>query len=202
VGEFGWTIDPREGASTTIPFVLYPKQAEFLRWLRERETAKENGVAEKSRDVGLTWLCCAYALHGWLFRDGFRCGFGSRKLELVDKIGEAKCIFEKIRFMLRMLPSWMLPEGFNWRKDDTFAALRNPVNGSSISGEGGDEIGRGDRASIYFVDESAFLERSELIAASLSQTTNCRIDVSTPNGPGNEFARLRHSGNVSVFTFH
>ena len=70
--------------------------------------------------------------------------------------------------------------------------------GSSISGEAGDGIGRGDRSSLYFVDESAFLERPELVEASLSQTTNCRIDVSTPHGMANPFAEKRHSGMVKV----
>ena len=70
-----------------------------------------------------------------------------------------------------------------------------------ITGESGDGIGRGDRASLYIIDESAFLERPELIDASLSQTTNCRIDVSTPNGYNNPFANKRFSGKISVFTF-
>jgi phage terminase large subunit len=70
-----------------------------------------------------------------------------------------------------------------------------------MSGEAGDGIGRGDRASLYFLDEAAFLERSELIDASLSHTTRCRIDISTPNGMANSFAQRRHSGKFKVFTF-
>ncbi|MDP1260138.1 TerL protein, partial [Klebsiella quasipneumoniae] len=52
------------------------------------------------------------------------------------------------------------------------------------------------------VDESAFLERPELVDASLSATTNCRQDISTPNGNANSFAIRRHSGKIKVFTFH
>ena len=36
----------------------------------------------------------------------------------------------------------------------------------------------------------------------LSQTSNCKIDVATPNGNGNPFYNQRHSGKVTVFTFH
>jgi hypothetical protein len=77
-----------------------------------------------------------------------------------------------------------------------------PETDSIISGEAGDNIGRGDRASIYFVDEAAFLARPALVDAALSQTTNCRIDVSTPCGMANSFAKKRHSGKISIFTMH
>lgn len=77
-----------------------------------------------------------------------------------------------------------------------------PSTGSAIVGEAGDGIGRGDRAGIYFVDEAAFLERPQLVEASLSQTTNCRIDVSTPNGLANPFAEKVRSGKFDTFTFH
>ena len=77
-------------------FKLFPKQEEFLRWLQEREANEEDGLAEKCRDVGFTWLCCVYALHGWLFRKGFKAGFGSRVLKLVDRKGDPDTIFEEV----------------------------------------------------------------------------------------------------------
>ena len=198
---YGRTFDPRL-PQPLIPFRLFPRQREFLAWLAEREAAQEEGLAEKSRDVGFTWLCCAYALHGWLFRPGFSAGFGSRKLELVDRLGDPSCIFEKIRILLRHLPAWQLPRGFKWSEHDNHARLLNPETGAVITGEGGDEIGRGGRASIFFVDEAAFLERPARVEAALSQTTHCRIWVSTPNGPGNPFYRKRFGGKIEVFTFH
>jgi hypothetical protein len=76
-----------------------------------------------------------------------------------------------------------------------------PNTGSIITGESGDGIGRGDRTSIYLVDESAWLPHPELVEASLSQTTNCRLDISTPRGMNNPFARKRFGGKVKVFSF-
>lgn len=198
---YGKTYDPRL-SEPLIPFKLFPRQVEFLTWLREREAAQEDGLAEKSRDVGFTWLCCAYALHGWLFRPGFAAGFGSRKLALVDLIGDPDTIFEKVRILYRNLPGWMLPAGFRETDHDNHCRIINPANGATITGEGGDEIGRGGRKTIYFVDEAAFLEHAGKIEASLSQTTRCRIWVSTPNGPGNPFARKRFGGKLPVFSFH
>jgi hypothetical protein len=201
VNQWGWTYDPRETVST-LPFLLFPRQEVFLRWMTAREAAQEDGLVEKSRDMGVSWLCCAYALHGWLFREGCKCGFGSRKLDLVDKLGDPDCLFEKLRFLLRHLPAWMRPPGFRWKRHDHFCKLVNPANGATITGEGGDNIGRGGRASLYFVDEAAFLAHPQQVDAALSQTTRCRIDVSTPNGTGNPFYRKRHSGAIPVFTFH
>jgi hypothetical protein len=203
INQWVWTFDPmKRFGLANIPFDLFPKQAEFLVWLAEREQTQTDGLIEKSRDMGVSWLCCLYALHGWLFREGFAAGFGSRKLEYVDEKGNHKSLFEKFRIALRNLPNWMLPVGFKWKVHDCFAKLINPENGSTITGEGGDAIGRGDRATIYFVDEAAFLERPQLVERSLSQTTNVRIDVSTPNGPGNPFCEKRFSGKVPVFTLH
>jgi len=94
-----------------------------------------------------------------------------------------------------------LGHNFDPQKHAPHMRINFPATGASISGEAGDGIGRGDRSSLFFVDESAFLERPELVEASLSQTTNCRIDVSTPHGMANPFAEKRHSGMVKVFTF-
>lgn len=52
------------------------------------------------------------------------------------------------------------------------------------------------------MDEAAFLQRPLLIDAALSQTTRCRIDLSSVNGMSNPFAQKRHSGKIPVFTFH
>ena len=201
VNRWAMTYDPREPIPVQ-PFDLFPKQAQFLEWLTERERLQEDGLLEKSRDMGASWLCCAYALHGWLFRPGYQVGFGSRKLEYVDEKGDPKSIFEKLRLLLEYLPSWMVPAGFNWKEHSCHAKLINPANGATITGEGGDQLGRGARSSIYFVDEAAFLERPQLVDRALSQTTRCRIDVSTPNGDGNPFAQKRRGGRVPVFTLH
>jgi phage terminase large subunit len=55
---------------------------------------------------------------------------------------------------------------------------------------------------LFFVDEAAFPERPHMVEASLSQTTYCRIDISTPNGMGNSFAQKRFEGKIDVFTYH
>lgn len=203
ISDWGMTFDPRNaeiGIETTVPFVLFKRQAEFVEWVVARWKAREDGLAEKSRDMGVSWLCISVAAWMWLFHDGVVIGFGSRKEEYVDKIGDPKSLFWKARQFINLLPIEFRPAGYSESKHAPHMRILNPENGSAIIGEAGDNIGRGNRASVYFKDESAFYDRPELIDAALSQTSNCKIDVSTPNGAGNPFYRRRHSGKVPVFT--
>jgi hypothetical protein len=153
----------------------------------------EEWLTEKSRDAGVSYLCCGYALNRWLFSDGFKATFGSRKAEYVDKSGQPDSLFEKIRIMLRRQPEWMLPDGFTWARDSLFMRLVNPATGAIISGEGGEDMGRGGRSSLYIVDEAAFLPNAESVEKALSGNTDCVGWVSSVNGMGNLFARKRHS---------
>jgi hypothetical protein len=204
VDDWGMTFDPRNaevGLPTTIPFVLFQRQREFLEWLLARWKGREDGLVEKSRDMGVTWLCVAFSVWLWIFWDGTVTGFGSRKEEYVDKIGDPKSIFEKIRKYIDLLPEEFQPIGWNNGKHAPFMRIINPVNDAVIVGEAGDNIGRGNRTSIYFKDESAFYEHPDAIDAALSQTSNVKIDVSTPSGAGNPFYRKRHGGRIPVFVF-
>ena len=198
------TYDPRRKGKKikTIPFILFPKQVEFIRWLYEKDDLQEDGICEKSRDAGATWLCMAYAVWSFLFEDEASTSFGSRKEALVDKIGDPKCMFEKGRAILRNIPAEFMPRGFRMDKHATFLKFINPENGSSITGEAGDQIGRGGRSTRYFVDEAAFLERQDTVDAALSENSDVKIFVSTPNGLGNAFHKKRFSGEYDVFTFN
>lgn len=201
ISDWCWTSDPRDPDQITRPFDLFPRQVDMVRWLQELERDQMSGLVEKCRDSGVTWLCAAYAVWGWLFRPGFVAGVGSRQLHLVDKKGDPDTIFDKVRFILRHIPVEMMPAGFNPRIHDNLCMLLNPETRAVIRGEGGDQIGRGGRASIYFVDEHAFLEHPESVDRALSQTTRVQVDVSTPNGPGNTFYRKRFGGSARVFVF-
>ncbi|MCR4299297.1 MAG: hypothetical protein NUV75_11225 [Gallionella sp.] len=204
IQDWGMTFDPRNaevGLPTTIPFILFPRQENFINWLLERWQSREDGLTEKSRDMGVTWLCVAFAVWMWLFWEGTVIGFGSRKEEYVDKIDDPKCIFDKVRKFINNLPFEFKPAGWDERKHAPHMRIINAENDSIIVGEAGDNIGRGNRTSIYFKDESAFYEHPETIDSALSQTSNVKIDVSTPNGSGNPFYRKRHSGKIPVFVF-
>lgn len=204
INDWGITFDPRNAdieQPTMIPFVLFDRQREWIRYVIRKWRAREPGLTEKSRDMGISWLAVGLGCALCIFFDGLNIGYGSRLVEYVDKIGFPKALFYKARAFMRYLP----PEfkaGFEEKRDSPHMLLKFPDTGSTMAGEGGDNIGRGDRASIYFVDEAAHLERPMLVEAALSQTTNCQMDMSSVCGMDNPFAQKRHAGKIEVFTFH
>lgn len=203
IGDWGMTYDPRNierGLPGVIPFILFPKQIECINWILEKWKEQKPGLIEKSRDMGISWVTTSLAASLCLFTHGIAIGFGSRKEDYVDKAGAPKSLFWKARFFIEHLPKEFRG---NWdmRRDNSHMKISFPDTGSTIGGEAGDGIGRGDRTSLHFVDEAAHLERAHLTEASLSQTTNCRIDLSSVNGMNNVFAEKRHSGKVEVFIF-
>ena len=202
-----WTFDPRNADSEQmpvhLPFMLRPRQRELLRWLEDREKTRTSGLIEKTRDEGMSFTVLGFMLHRLLTVPGWTGAVGSRKQDLVDKIGDMKALIPKVRYMLYRLPPWMreaFMPGFDEKTHDAFLKLINPHTEGSITGEAGDEMGRGGRASLYFVDEWAFIPRAKKVNAAISQNSDVRIKGSTPNGVGNLMYVERHSGRFAVFS--
>lgn len=190
------TYDPRNAGSdkpSNMPFVLFDRQKDMIAFLSQLIEEQENGLVEKCRDMGATWVCCAFSVYMFLFHPGSAIGWGSRKEALVDRIGDPDSIFEKMRMIFRSLPKGFMPSGFD-EKSMSYMKIINPENGSTITGESGDNIGRGGRSLIYFKDEAAHYERPEKIEAALADNTNVQIDISSVNGLGNVFHRRREAG--------
>src|ERR1700744_1428831 len=201
--DWGVTFDPRQvekGQPSFIPFLLFPIQEEWVHWFVKTWKEQRPGLTEKSREMGLSWLTVATACTLCLFNEGMVIGVGSRKEEYVDKRGDPKSLLFKARQFVTSLPV-EFRGSFNEREHAPYMRVQFPDTDSIITGESGDGIGRGGRTGIFMVDESAHIPRAELIEASLSQTTNCRHDISTPLGMNNPFARKRFGGKVDVFTF-
>ncbi len=203
--DWGCTYDPRHlrrGLPATMPFLLMPRQEELAEWVLRHWRAGEDGVCEKSRDGGASWLLIALASALCLFNDGMAIGCGSRKSELVDVLGNLDSLLEKARMFITLLP---VEFQCGWIRNFHGGHMKIlfPQTRSSITGEAGDGIGRGGRKSIYIVDEAAHLERPQLIEASLSATTDCRIDISSVNGMLNPFAEKTHSWPAQhIFRLH
>jgi hypothetical protein len=197
------TYDPRnpsKGLPAKMPFIPFPKQIDLIRFvLGDLMDGQNDGLVEKSRDMGATWICAGISVWLWLYKPGSSVGWGSRKEQLVDKLGDPDSIFEKIRMIVRHLPWYAVPKGFSEKEHMHFMKCINPANESTITGEAGDNIGRGGRKSIYFKDESAHYERPELIEASLGDNTNVQVDISSVCGEGTVFHRKRLSGSVKTF---
>ena len=198
INSWCWTYDPREIPSN-LPFVMFPRQQEYILWRESHIAQNQGGIIEKSRDAGVTWLNCASQVFHFLFQPDYKGAIGSRKEQNVDSIGDLDSIFEKMRFILRCLPTWIVkPSTY----EDHFCKLLNHSNGASIIGEAGDNQGRGGRSTVRDADEAAFYEHAMAIDRAISQNSNVIFYTSTINGMNTQHAKKRFSGEWDVFTFH
>lgn len=203
------TADPRPTAPLySVPFIPFDFQIDGLSWLWELVFEKhQDGLVEKSRDLGLSWLVCGFAVYNWLYAPKarpFTAHFGSKKEDAVDKRGDMSSLFEKMRFLILNLPEWMLPVGFNAQQHMTYMRIVNPFSGSAITGESSnDNFARSGRNTMVIFDEFAVFPGGGYSAwTAASQSTRSRIAISTPYGMNNKFAELRHTPGMNVRTFH
>lgn len=200
IQDWCYTYNPRNvgtGIPVVMPFLLFDKQREMVRWLNERVENQDDGLCEKSRDMGATWLCVAYSVWLWRFHAGSAVGWGSRKQDLVDRIGDPDSIFEKIRIILKYLPNFALPLGFKEKEHSHMMRLVNPENGASITGEVGDNIGRGGRKLIYFKDEAQPLD-AKILTPSGWQTMGDMHVGSIVCGPDGGRRSVTHINDVGM----
>jgi hypothetical protein len=196
---WAWTADPRPDSPLyTVPFILFRFQEEGIDWLENLVfRLRSDGLIDKARDTGVSWLMVAWAVYHWLFgtrQNPFLALFGSRKEELVDKLGDMSTLFEKMRFVIRLIPSWMLPDGFS---DDHMGYLRivNPETGSMLTGESSNpNFGRAGRyTAIIFDEHAAFPDGGYMAWTASSQSSKSKISVSTPQGRLTKQAQLRYT---------
>lgn len=206
IRDWGVTLDPRNikrGLPALIPLIPFGVQVDWMQWILERWRAGENGLTDKSRDMGGS--VCAMALFSTLalFHENFIAGVGSRKEDLVDRVGDPDTLFYKVRVFLSHLP---VEFRGGWSEGDKAVSshmkVEIPETGSVIKGEAGVNIGRGGRSSIYLVDEAAHLTSPASVDAALSMNTDTRLDLSSANGMNNPFAEKRFGDKVPVFTLH
>lgn len=204
INDWGMTYDPRNVGTSTpaaMPFVLFPRQREWIDKVVEKWGKREPLITEKSRDAGVSWLAVSIGASICILFNGATIGYGSKLLDLTDNLGDPKSLFWKARYFIQNIPAEFRP-GWDISRHAPHKRIMFPHSGSAMTGEGGDEIGRGGRTSLFFVDESAHIERPKKVDAALSATTMCRIDISSANGTANPFYQRRSSGKIEVFTFH
>lgn len=199
---FAWTFDPRpEHEPFHLPFIMFDYQKEAVRWIIEHIDNGKDGLVEKSRDMGASWLLFVWVpLWYWLFRDGVNILVGSYKEALVDDRSQDS-LFGKMDYALSTLPNWLLPKKFNKDKHRTKLKLLNPSNQNQITGDTmNPSFGRGSRKTVILFDELGFWDYAKDAWESSGDATSCRIANSTPHGY-NYYSMLRQSG-MDVITLH
>ena len=192
-----WTYDPRISPAW-MPMELWPRQAEYLRWLCLRLRTPGPSTVVKPRDIGASWLGAAFGVWCLLFLEGASIGYSSRKLMYVES-GSIDSTFGKIRAILSYLPKWMRPETKSAKTPMPF--ILSAATGTEIKGEGGDNVGRGGRCTIYILDEFAYMEHQAEVESAVSEAAGSVVYCSTYGAPTDRFRRLTEAPGVPSFRF-
>ncbi len=173
-----------------IPFHF---QINFARWIElvmsTTANGRGDGVVEKSRDMGASWLMCAYIAWNWLFADVFVAGVISKKAEDVDKSGSSGTLFYKIRSLIGMedqvpvplrMPSWMVPQMNDRESYSRTRNISHPTKTCVVNGETTTALaGVSDRNTLRLSDEAARFDSFIDSWANQGAVTDHRFAVST-----------------------
>jgi len=195
-----WTYDPRTSPSDN-PFIPWDFQEDYIQDINQHIIDGKSLLTEKTRDMGVTWQILGVFLYRFLFFDeNFLAG--SRNEDLVDTIGDMDSHFERLRYMIKTCPDWVLEEcGFRI-SDQGYMKIYKP-SGASIVGESmNPNFSRQGRYNSILLDEFAYVDKAESIWMGCGESSPCLFPVSTPNGNVNTFARIRKSGKIEVRTLH
>ena len=171
------------------PFFLFEYQKKIIYKLQELENGGEEAefLADKPREMGITWLMCCYFLWRWLFTPNYSAFILSRTEAEVDDgtRNPQGSIFSKIRWQIDLLPKYMLPESYQRKEGrgtttDMNLKLINPNLGTSLTGSSTNaSAGRSRRYSTCYIDECFFIEHFSEVYRSLQSVSKVKIFTST-----------------------
>jgi len=196
---YGTIFEPRDDRNAlgggNLPYIPFAKQidmANFFFWVLTQRGPDGDGVVSKSRDVGASWMICAIALHGWLFKNPWNVLLVSRKEELVDSKNH-RSLFAKIDRLYWGLPEWMRPAGYDPDKHRQKLFMMNPENHNELAGESTTgKTGRADRATWGAFDEAALIPELLNTWNGVAATMGHRFAISTEHlDEGPDFYNLR-----------
>jgi len=68
IDRFCITVDPRKTDNRELPFELFEKQISYIRWLWKQYTDRNDGVVDKCRGIGMSWMNAAFSTYLLLFQ--------------------------------------------------------------------------------------------------------------------------------------
>lgn len=171
------------------PFFLFDYQIKIIQKLQESEAdlGEHLLLVDKPREMGLTWIICAYMLWRWLFTPNWSGFILSRTETEVDDGGTTpdSSIFGKIRWLQSKLPRYLLPESFTPKgkkgtQTDMTLKIFNPAIQSLLMGSStNSNAGRSKRFSFTFVDECFYIENFNSVWRALESVSRVKCFASS-----------------------
>ena len=195
---YGYLYEPRKrkGRGGYIPWIPFARQAQMIRWYqwtRQQEDENGDGVCSKTRDMGASWTMCFCFVWEWIFSPTFNGICVSWKEEYVDS-RMPRALFWKMDQVIKYLPSFLRPQGYDPARHRIRLLFQNPENGNTITGESTTgKSARGDRGTSALIDESAQVPGLMGIWTGMADVTDHRYAVSTEHmDEGDDFYNLGH----------
>jgi hypothetical protein len=167
-------IENPDVEGSEMKFAPWPEQIRVLRSFQERRLI----IVLKARQLGLTWLALIYAVWNLLCKAGFSAS-GLSKGE-----NEAKELVDRIRFILRHLPPYLIQHvddakqsgwnGLTWEAGVLNVSIHHPGKEDSTfkAFAASAEAGRSFTVSLVVIDEWAFQTWAKKIWTAAYPTIN------------------------------
>ncbi len=152
-------IEDKDAPDPMVLFKLWPKQKEALEAFDKHKLT----IVLKARQLGLSWLALAFAVHGLVFQPGYSV------VALSKREDEAKELVRRVKLILEHLPPFIirkkdknLPENYTgptWDGTTTYVAVYHPeskVPAMFTSFTSSPDSARSFTASLVILDEWAF----------------------------------------------
>lgn len=187
------------------PFFLFDYQKKIILKLMELDNAAQESelLIDKPREMGITWLICAYYEWRWLFTPNYSSFILSRSEAEVDDGTRTPdgSIFGKFRWTLDKLPRYIIPESYQKKiirgtTTDMNLKLINPTMQTSITGSSTNaDAGRSRRYSNLWIDEAFAIDRFSEVYRSLQTVAKVKVFTSTvaPGRVYEDFKKAREA---------
>lgn len=184
------------------PFIPVDYQVEAVRVILECIYEREDLLIEKSREMGVSWLCLIVQTWLWNFHKRKKHLCLSRNEEAVDKPDDSDCLFWKVDYILEYLPTWLL-QGYDPAVHRRKRSFSHP-NGSGWTGQATTaSAGVGGRATDAFIDEyPRFPNGGFDVLAGTAATTRSRIFNGTHQGIDTAFYQLSLRPDIRKLVIH
>lgn len=198
INAYVWQYNPNNAIGKEVgPFITYPFQDEAIFALHAAIEDKHDLVIEKSREVGVSWICDMVFEHLAHFKKNLKFLIISRNAEAVDS-NDPDSLFWKLDHLHKWLPNWLKPR---LKRRDMFFGFEE--TGSTITGQATTgKAGVGGRATAAFFDEFSQVREDYEVLNRTADTTKCRIFNGTHKGLDTAFHELTQRVDMKKLRIH